>query len=165
MSSHGYKNPPYGNLNLFYVFPPVPRKRGTIAKMEMELLWLILSVLLGGYVFVFGFLRRFNEWYYVRRLGKTQYPLPPGDMGWPYLGGLPTFLKAFKSDDPDSYIYSLVSKSLSLSLSLSHSYACKGAIGPSSKLSNLMILIPTSTLLFPNISLSNMHHTQYFTCM
>ena len=85
----------------------------------MELLWLILSVLLGGYVFVFGFLRRFNEWYYVRRLGKTQYPLPPGDMGWPYLGVLPTFLKAFKSDDPDSYIYSLVSKSLSLSLSLS----------------------------------------------
>ena len=133
----------------------------------MELLWLILSVLLGGCVFVFGFLRRFNEWYYVRRLGKTQYPLPPGDMGWPYLGVLPTFLKAFKSDDPDSYIYSLVSKSLSLSLSLSlsHSYVCKGAIGPSSKLSNLMILIPTSTLLFPNISLSNMHHTQYFTCM
>ncbi|XP_075642403.1 7,8-epoxymelianol synthase CYP88A154-like [Castanea sativa] len=78
--------------------------------MEIELLWLILSVLLGGYVFVFGFLRRFNEWYYVRRLGKTQYPLPPGDMGWPYLGGLPTFLKAFKSDDPDSYIYNLVSK-------------------------------------------------------
>ncbi|KAF3965434.1 hypothetical protein CMV_010373 [Castanea mollissima] len=78
--------------------------------MEIELLRLILSVLLGGYVFVFGFLRRFNEWYYVRRLGKTQYPLPPGDMGWPYLGGLPTFLKAFKSDDPDSYIYNLVSK-------------------------------------------------------
>ena len=108
-----------GTWNLLYVFPPVPRKRGTIDKMEMEQMWLILSVLLGGYVFVFGFLRRFNEWYYVRRLGKTQYPLPPGDMGWPYLGGLPTFLKAFKSDDPDSYIYSLVSKSLSLSLSLS----------------------------------------------
>ncbi|GMY29796.1 beta-amyrin 11-oxidase-like [Fagus crenata] len=77
--------------------------------MELDL-WLILAVLLGGYVFVFGFLRRFNELYYVRRLGKTKYPLPPGDMGWPYLGGLPTFLKAFKSEDPDSYIHNLVSK-------------------------------------------------------
>ncbi|KAG2680224.1 hypothetical protein I3843_11G089300 [Carya illinoinensis] len=76
----------------------------------MELLWLIIGVLLGGYVFLFRFLRRFNEWYYVGKLGKTKYPLPPGDMGWPYLGGLPTFLKAFRSNDPDSYIYNLVNK-------------------------------------------------------
>ncbi|KAG7955770.1 hypothetical protein I3843_11G089100 [Carya illinoinensis] len=31
-------------------------------------------------------------------------------MGSPYLGGLPTFLKAFRSNDPDSYIYNLVNK-------------------------------------------------------
>jgi ent-kaurenoic acid hydroxylase len=79
-------------------------------QMGLEFLWLILAVVLGGYVFVLGFLKRFNEWYYVGRLGKTQYPLPPGDMGWPYLGCLPTFLKAFKSNDPDSFIYNLVSK-------------------------------------------------------
>lgn len=82
----------------------------------MESLWLIPALLLGGFVFVFGILRRFNDWYYIGRLGKKQYPLPPGDMGWPYLGGILTFLKAFRSGDPDSYIHNLVSKSLSLSL-------------------------------------------------
>ncbi|KAB1199521.1 Beta-amyrin 11-oxidase [Morella rubra] len=76
----------------------------------MESLWLIPALLLGGFVFVFGILRRFNDWYYIGRLGKKQYPLPPGDMGWPYLGGILTFLKAFRSGDPDSYIHNLVSK-------------------------------------------------------
>jgi len=75
-------------------------------QMGLEFLWLILAVVLGGYVFVLGFLKRFNEWYYVGRLGKTQYPLPPGDT--------------------------------------------LGVSQPSSKLSNLMTLIPSSTILFPS---------------
>ncbi|XP_027362084.1 beta-amyrin 11-oxidase-like [Abrus precatorius] len=76
----------------------------------LDSLWLTLIVaLLGGYAFVFGFLRRVNEWYYVSRLRKMQHSLPPGDMGWPFLGNMPSFLKAFKSD-PDSFIYNLVSR-------------------------------------------------------
>ncbi|KAL2348255.1 hypothetical protein Fmac_002255 [Flemingia macrophylla] len=72
--------------------------------------WLILvAALLGGYAFVFGVVRRVNEWYYVSWLRKMTHPLPPGDMGWPFLGNIPTFLKAFKSD-PDSFIYDLVSR-------------------------------------------------------
>ncbi|CAJ1929061.1 unnamed protein product [Sphenostylis stenocarpa] len=72
-------------------------------------LWLILvAALLGGYAFVFGFLRRVNEWYYVSRLGRNmQHPLPPGHLGWPFFGNMLTFFKAFKSD-PDSFIYDLV---------------------------------------------------------
>ncbi|TKY70722.1 Beta-amyrin 11-oxidase [Spatholobus suberectus] len=38
-----------------------------------------------------------------------QHPLPPGDLGWPFLGNMPTFHKAFKSD-PDSFIHDLVSR-------------------------------------------------------
>ncbi|KAJ1386546.1 Cytochrome P450 [Sesbania bispinosa] len=79
-------------------------------------LWLVLvGVLLGGYAFVFGFLRRVNEWYYVGfrvhqgKKNNMQYPLPPGDLGWPFLGSMFTFLKAFKSD-PDSFINNLVSR-------------------------------------------------------
>lgn len=87
--------------------------------VSLDSLWFILVVaLLGGYAFVFGFLRRINEWYYVGRLGKMQYPIPPGDMGWPFLGNMPTFLKAFKSADPDSFIYDLVSRLIPFSLSL-----------------------------------------------
>lgn len=71
--------------------------------------WFILvAALLGGYAFVFGFLRRLNEWYYVGRLGKSQN-LPPGDMGWPFFGNMPTFAKYAKSD-PDSLIYNLISR-------------------------------------------------------
>lgn len=75
-------------------------------------LWLILVAALLGYAFLLGLLRRVNEWYYVSRLqGKLQHPLPPGHLGWPLLGNMPTFLRAFKSN-PDSYIYDLVSRSL-----------------------------------------------------
>ncbi|KAK2372430.1 ent-kaurenoic acid oxidase [Trifolium repens] len=76
--------------------------------MLLDSQWFILvAAMLGGYAFVFGFIRRLNEWYYVSRLGKL--PLPPGDMGWPFLGNMPTFLKAFKSD-PDSFINNLISR-------------------------------------------------------
>jgi len=77
--------------------------------VSLDSQWFILvAALLGGYAFVFGFLRRLNEWYYVGRLGTLQN-LPPGDLGWPFLGNMPTFLKAFKSD-PDSFINNLVSR-------------------------------------------------------
>ncbi|KAJ7955172.1 Cytochrome P450 family ent-kaurenoic acid oxidase [Quillaja saponaria] len=82
----------------------------------MELYWSWMSTLvalLGGYVFVFGFVRRFNEWYYIglfKQLGKNEYPLPPGDLGWPLIGNLFTFIKAFRSKGPDSIIYNLVSR-------------------------------------------------------
>ncbi|KAK7367678.1 hypothetical protein VNO80_09696 [Phaseolus coccineus] len=73
-------------------------------------LWLILVAALLGYAFVFGFLWKVNEWYYVSRLGrKMQHTLPPGHLGWPFLGNMLTFFRAFKSD-PDSFICDLVSR-------------------------------------------------------
>ncbi|XP_047151617.1 beta-amyrin 11-oxidase-like [Vigna umbellata] len=77
--------------------------------MFLHSLWFILfAALLGGYAFVFGFLWRVNEWYYVSRVGRNmQHPLPPGHLGWPFLGNMLTFFKAFKSD-PDFFIYDLV---------------------------------------------------------
>ncbi|KAL9327537.1 hypothetical protein ACSQ67_002540 [Phaseolus vulgaris] len=73
-------------------------------------LWFILVAALLGYAFVFGFLWRVNEWYYVSRLGrKIQHTLPPGHLGWPFLGNMLTFFRAFKSD-PDSFINDLVSR-------------------------------------------------------
>ncbi|KAI4313324.1 hypothetical protein L6164_026311 [Bauhinia variegata] len=68
------------------------------------------SILLGSYAFVFKILRKLNGWYYEFMLGKKQYPLPPGDMGWPLVGNLFAFTKAFKSEDPDSFVNNLVSR-------------------------------------------------------
>ncbi|KAI4371489.1 hypothetical protein MLD38_019717 [Melastoma candidum] len=79
--------------------------------MEMtNVLLLIVSGLVGAYVFLFGFLRKLNELLYVKRLGNKQYDLPPGDMGWPFVGKMLSFSKSLKSRDPDSFISSFASR-------------------------------------------------------
>ncbi|KAG7964800.1 hypothetical protein I3843_09G189000 [Carya illinoinensis] len=78
--------------------------------MELNFLWQSVAVLLGGYAFVFWFLKKVNEWYYVGRLGKTECPLPPGDMGWPFLGNMPSLFKCLRTGDPNSYIHYLASR-------------------------------------------------------
>lgn len=79
-------------------------------EMEVNVLYLIFTCFVGGYAFVFGFLRKINEWLYVRKLGEKKYSLPPGDMGWPFLGTMLSFLRAFKFRDPDSFISGFVTR-------------------------------------------------------
>lgn len=80
-------------------------------RMEMNTLSLIFTCLLGAYIFVFGFLKKANEWFYLKRLGRKQYDLPPGDMGWPLVGKMPSYKKSLKSGDPDSFVSSFISRS------------------------------------------------------
>ncbi|KAK8548530.1 hypothetical protein V6N12_061442 [Hibiscus sabdariffa] len=81
----------------------------TSKNMELDSVWLILAAVVGAYAFLFGFLKKINEWYYVIRLGKKKHSsLPPGDMGWPFVGNMISFLRAFRSQDPDSFINNLV---------------------------------------------------------
>ncbi|EPS65596.1 hypothetical protein M569_09175, partial [Genlisea aurea] len=54
------------------------------------------------------FLKSFNCWYYERNLGYRRYHLPPGDLGWPFIGNMFSFLRAFKSAAPDSFIAGFV---------------------------------------------------------
>ena len=74
----------------------------------------------------YGVLKNANEWFYVRRLGKKRQFLPPGDMGWPFIGTQLSFLKAFKSNYPDSFISNFAARSLFLSFLLLSiiSYQC-----------------------------------------
>lgn len=67
------------------------------------------ALVLGGYAFVFRFLRRLNDWYYARRRRNDAFRLPPGDMGWPFLGAMPSFLSSVRSH-PDSFLSRLVSR-------------------------------------------------------
>ncbi|XP_027336880.1 beta-amyrin 11-oxidase-like [Abrus precatorius] len=78
--------------------------------MELNWFWMSAATLLTCYVLVFQFLRKLNGWYYNLRVMNKQYPLPPGDMGWPLIGTLSTFMKDFLSGRPDSFINSLVSR-------------------------------------------------------
>ncbi|KAL9246920.1 hypothetical protein vseg_020398 [Gypsophila vaccaria] len=66
--------------------------------------WVAVAVVLGGLGVLYRVVKGANEWMYVRKLGKMRHVLPPGDMGWPLLGTQLSFLKAFKSNDPDSFI-------------------------------------------------------------
>ncbi|XP_057453960.1 beta-amyrin 11-oxidase-like [Lotus japonicus] len=73
--------------------------------MELYWAWVCAATLATCYV-----LRRLNGWYYDVKLRKKQYPLPPGDMGWPLIGNLIPFYKDFSSGRPNSFINNLLLK-------------------------------------------------------
>ncbi|XP_058104230.1 ent-kaurenoic acid oxidase 2-like [Magnolia sinica] len=78
--------------------------------MDHALLLVVFTSLLAGLATLLTLLRRLNGWYYETRLGERRFSLPPGDLGWPIIGNMWTFLKAFKSSDPDSFISSFVTR-------------------------------------------------------
>ncbi|KAK2406183.1 beta-amyrin 11-oxidase [Trifolium repens] len=78
--------------------------------MEMQWVYISIATLLACYVFLNKFVRNFNGWYYHLTLRNKEYPLPPGDMGWPLIGNLLTFIKDFSSGQPDSFITNLILK-------------------------------------------------------
>ncbi|XP_042512374.1 ent-kaurenoic acid oxidase 2-like [Macadamia integrifolia] len=78
--------------------------------MESSLVWVGLTVLFGGLVAFFALLKNVNSWLYESKLGEKRFNLPPGDMGWPLIGNMWTFLGAFKSNEPDSFFASYYKK-------------------------------------------------------
>lgn len=67
--------------------------------------WLVLFV--AAFVFIFGVLKRLNDWYYGAKMGKLWAKLPPGHMGWPLLGSTLSYLKNFSSGQPRNVIHNL----------------------------------------------------------
>ncbi|KAL5550926.1 hypothetical protein UlMin_001102 [Ulmus minor] len=79
--------------------------------MEKGFGFWVFSALIGGLVAVLFFLRRANEWYYEGKLEKKQRNLlPPGDMGWPLIGNMWSFLFAFKFGKPESFLSSFITR-------------------------------------------------------
>ncbi|KQJ81398.1 ent-kaurenoic acid oxidase 1 isoform X1 [Brachypodium distachyon] len=73
--------------------------------------WAAVAVGLAVVVVVDGVVRKAHAWYWVGSLGaERRARLPPGDMGWPLVGGMWAFLRAFKSGKPDAFIDSLVGR-------------------------------------------------------
>ncbi|CAL5184208.1 unnamed protein product [Lathyrus oleraceus] len=78
--------------------------------LEMGSMWVVLMAIGGALLVLRSILKNVNWWLYESKLGVKQYSLPPGDMGWPFIGNMWSFLRAFKSKDPDSFISSIVSR-------------------------------------------------------
>ncbi|KAL3624555.1 Ent-kaurenoic acid oxidase 1 [Castilleja foliolosa] len=67
-------------------------------------LWVVLLL---GFLWVLKWvIKSVNCWYLERNLGEIKYELPPGDFGWPFIGNMWSFLRAFKYSNPESFISS-----------------------------------------------------------
>ncbi|KAK2406182.1 beta-amyrin 11-oxidase [Trifolium repens] len=78
--------------------------------MNMQLVYISITTLLACYVFLNKFVRNLNGWYYHLKLRNKEYPLPPGDMGWPLIGNLLTFYKDLYFGKPNSLINNFILK-------------------------------------------------------
>ena len=78
--------------------------------MEVGSMWVAFVAIGGALLVLRSLLKNVNWWLYESKLGVQQYSLPPGDMGWPFIGNMWSFLRAFKSGDPDSFMSSFVSR-------------------------------------------------------
>lgn len=67
-------------------------------------------LLVGGFLGIRWVITSVNCWYYERKLGKKRANLPPGDLGWPFIGNMWSFLRAFKSSNPDSFISTFITR-------------------------------------------------------
>ncbi|XP_057531509.1 ent-kaurenoic acid oxidase 1-like isoform X2 [Amaranthus tricolor] len=75
---------------------------GFISKTIINILGVILVIIL--------MVRRINSWVYEYKLGEKRHNLPPGDLGLPYIGNMWSFLRAFKSTNPDSFINTFITR-------------------------------------------------------
>lgn len=79
----------------------------------------VVGSMIGGSMMILKWvMERVNWWLYERKLGEKRHSLPPGDMGWPFIGNMWSFLRAFKTTHPDSFMDSFVSRYPSLFLSV-----------------------------------------------
>ncbi|XAR63321.1 Ent-kaurenoic acid oxidase [Bertholletia excelsa] len=78
--------------------------------MELGMRWEVLAAILGGVVVVRWLLKSVNWWLFESKLAEKRFALPPGDLGWPFIGNMWSFLSAFKSTNPDSFISSFATR-------------------------------------------------------
>ena len=83
------------------------------SKMELGFISKTIINILGVILVIILMVRRINSWVYEYKLGEKRHNLPPGDLGLPYIGNMWSFLRAFKSTNPDSFINTFITRSFS----------------------------------------------------
>ncbi|KAH7668673.1 Ent-kaurenoic acid oxidase protein [Dioscorea alata] len=79
--------------------------------IDLGSVWMTVAVITGAVMIAKEAMKRAHKWWQEKKLDKKiRQKLPPGDMGWPVIGNMWTFLRSFKSSDPDSFIGSFVNR-------------------------------------------------------
>lgn len=63
--------------------------------MELDNVFLYTALAVGA-VTIYSVLKRVNDWYYSFKFSSKEYNVPPGDMGWPFIGNMLFFFRSFK---------------------------------------------------------------------
>lgn len=78
--------------------------------MEYDQVCFFTALIMVMVSIVYSLLRKTNDWIYVSPLGGLQKTLPPGDLGFPLIGNMFSFFRAFKFGNPDSFISSFTTR-------------------------------------------------------
>ncbi|KAI5647593.1 hypothetical protein M9H77_33598 [Catharanthus roseus] len=78
--------------------------------MELGSICMVFMAIFGGFMALKWLLGSINRWRFEAKLGEKRFSLPPGDLGLPFIGNMWSFLRAFKSSNPDSFIAKFVSR-------------------------------------------------------
>ncbi|CAN6588992.1 unnamed protein product [Malus baccata var. baccata] len=73
-------------------------------------IWMLFLSSFVGLVAFWWLIKNANRLLYETQLGERQYSLPPGDLGLPFIGNMWSFLRAFKSNNPESFLDKFVSR-------------------------------------------------------
>ncbi|MCD7451915.1 hypothetical protein HAX54_014104 [Datura stramonium] len=77
-------------------------------ELDSVLLYTVLGV---GILTLCNMLKNANGLFYSIKYFATKYRLPPGDMGWPFIGNMILFFKSFKSSgNPGSFVSYFVTR-------------------------------------------------------
>ncbi|MCD7457975.1 hypothetical protein HAX54_036722 [Datura stramonium] len=63
-----------------------------------------------GILTLYGVLKRANDWFYTIKFGSKKYHIPPGDMGWPYVGNTLFYFRSSLGGNPSSFLSYFVTR-------------------------------------------------------
>lgn len=81
-----------------------------LKKMEYYHLAFFYTALAIGILTLYGILKRANGWYYAIKFCSKKYNIPPGDMGWPFVGNTLFYFKCSMMGDPGSFLSYFVTR-------------------------------------------------------